>query len=252
MTMLIRILILLAMILPSSLHAQDLAVAVSDFDEGNRRYRMGDYQGAVGSYERALNHGFASEALYYNMGNAYFRLDEIGQAVRYYEKARRIAPAIPELEHNLTIAREQTVDSFSRLPEPFWMPVWSALLRTLGSIGLFLIGALFYLVACGAIAMRIRTGQTPWRRRVLSAALVLAVCFMSFGFAASAEEVRDRKGVVLVDQSSLHEEPDDASSDLKVHEGLVVEIIAAAGEWSHVRLPNGTRGWLLSEDLGEI
>ena len=250
--MVIRILLLVAMLLPSSIYAQELGVAVSDFDEGNRRFRMGDFSGAVDSYERALNHGYASEALYYNMGNAYFRLDQIGQAIRHYEKARRLAPATAELQHNLSIAREQTVDSFSRLPEPFWMPAWSAVQRTVGSFGLFAIGVLFYLIGCGALALRIRTGQTPWRRRIATVGLILAACFISFGFASSAGEVRDVEGVVLVDETTLLENPNGDSSNLDVHEGLVVQIESTSGEWTQVRLPNGTRGWLRSEDLGEI
>lgn len=250
--MLIRFLFLLAVLASPPAATQELGVAVSDFDEGNRRYRMGDYQGAVDSYERALNHGFASEALYFNLGNAYFRLDQIGEAIRYYEKARRLAPDTPELQHNLSIAREQTVDTFSRLPEPFWVPVWSAVHRTVGSFGLFAIGTLFYLIGCGALALRIRTGQTPWRRRIATAGLILAVCFISFGFASSANEVRDVEGVVLVEETTLREGPDGESSNLDVHEGLVVQIESTTGEWTQVRLPNGTRGWLRSEDLGEI
>lgn len=250
--MLVRCLILAAVLLPASVQAQGLGVAISDFDEGNRRYRMGDYQSAVDSYERALHHGFTSEALYFNMGNAYFRLDQIGQAIRYYEKARRLEPEVPELQHNLSIARERTIDTFSQLPEPFWMPVWGAMVRSVGSVGLFAIGMLFYLVAAGALGLRIRSGQTPWRRRMLTAGLVLAVCFFTFGFASSAEQVRDQKAVVLVDETTLLEAPDGEPSSLNVHEGLVVDVVSTAGEWREVRLPNGTRGWMTSDALGEI
>ena len=63
------------------------------FDEGNRLYREGDYAGAVESYERIRESGFESGALHYNLGNAWFRLGEIGPAILHYERARRVMRA---------------------------------------------------------------------------------------------------------------------------------------------------------------
>lgn len=246
------VLLLLALVPHDLVLAQEVGPAVNDFDEGNRRYSMGDFEGALDSYQRAINRGVASGALYYNMGNAYYRLDDIGQAIRYFEKARRIGPDRAELRHNLSIAREQTIDNFSRLPEPFWMPMWTSLVQSIGPTGIFLAGFFCYLVACLALFLWIRDGQKPWRRRLATLGLIAAVCFVSAGFAASAEQMRAASAVVLAAESALYETPSGDSSDLSVHEGLVVEIVSDSGEWTQVRLPNGTRGWLRSEDLGEI
>lgn len=246
------VLLLLVLVPHDSVVAQEIGPAIGDFDEGNRRYSMGDYEGALDSYQRAITRGIASGALYYNMGNAYYRLDEIGQAIRYFEKARRIEPDRAELRHNLSIAREQTIDNFSRLPEPFWMPIWTSLVQSIGPTGIFLAGLLCYLVACFALFWRIRDGQRPWRRRVATLGLIAAVGLVSTGFAASADQLRTSRAVVLATESALYETPSADSSDLSVHEGLVVEIVSGSGEWTQVRLPNGTPGWLRSDDLGDI
>lgn len=232
--------------------AQEVDSALRAFDEGNIRYRQGDYRGAVDSYERAKNAGFESGALYFNMGNAYFRLDAVGQAVRYYEKAAVLLDDSPELAHNLQIVRERTTDQFSRLPEPFWRPWWSAVVRLLGVSGLVVLGIVFYVAAAGAIALRIRGGQTPWRRRIAAASAVLAVVFLTAGFTASVERETASRAVILIDEVTLLDGPAGTRSDLEIHEGLVVHIVEQDAEWVQVRLPNGATGWLRNEAIGRI
>lgn len=232
--------------------AQDLEEAVRSFDEGNLRYREGDYRGAVDHYSHAVEAGYVSGALLFNMGNAYFRLDEIGQAIRYYEKAAKLTPEITELGHNLAIARARTVDQFSRLPEPFWETWWQWTMRTFGSRALFAVGVIFYLCAAITLGLRIRNGQTPWRRRILTVSAALAVLFISTGYAASVDADRLRHAVVVTDEVGLRENPEGARTDLSVHEGLVVEIVTDESNWTEIRLPNGVRGWVRAESLGRI
>lgn len=232
--------------------AEDLAEAVRMFDEGNLHYREGEYRAAVDTYSRAIDEGFVSGALLFNMGNAYYRLDEIGQAIRYYEKAADVIPESTELRHNLSIARGQIVDQFSQLPEPFWVASWQWIIRTIGSRALFAAGIIFYFGAAVTVAFRIRNGQTPWLRRILTLTAVLALVFISSGFAASMEEQRARRAVVLADDVTLRETPDGAASGVEVHEGLIVDVTGVESEWIEIRLPNGVRGWIRTASLGVI
>ena len=232
--------------------AQNLEEAVRNFDEGNLRYGQGDYRGAVDRYSDAIDAGYVSGALLFNMGNAYFRLDEIGQAIRYYEKAAKLTPESSELRHNQAIAGSQTVDKFSQLPKPFWESWWEWTVRTFGARMLFGGGVLFYLCAAVVVGLRIRNGQTPWRRRVLTLTAALAVVFISTGYAASVETHKVRHAVVLMDEVTLRENPEGARSDLDVHEGLVVEVVTDEMNWVEIKLPNGVRGWVRAESLGRI
>lgn len=232
--------------------AQEIPQAVRHFDEGNRLFREGAHRDAVTSYQNALEAGYASGALYYNMGNAYFRLDEIGQAIRFYEKARRYMPESEELAHNLTIVRNRTADSFSQLPAPFWRPAWNRLVRTLSPTGIFLFGLLGYGMASAALALRIRRTRSPWLRRAVLAGGLLAVFFVTFGFAASWEKTHTRQAVMLQDATNLTDRPDGSFTDLTVHEGAVVEVVTIRAVWSEVRLPNGVQGWVPTSAYGEI
>lgn len=234
------------------MRAQGIQDAVVRFDEGNRLFREGDFEGAIERYRQAEATGFASGALYYNTGNAYFRLNDVGQAIRYYEKARRWIPDRPELVHNLSVARARTVDSFSRLPAPFWRPAWEGMVRLFSPTGLFLLGFVFYVMALGAAAVRIRRGRSPWLRRSMLAGGVLAACFLFFGLAASFERARSTRAVVLHDQVTLLDRPEGTGGDVLVHEGTIVDVLATRSDWSEVRLPNGARGWMPADAYGTI
>lgn len=67
------------------------------FEAGNTSYAKGDYKGAIENYERINRVGFVNETVYYNLANAYFKSNQIGRAILFYEKARRLAPVIRKL-----------------------------------------------------------------------------------------------------------------------------------------------------------
>ncbi len=228
--------------------------AVRAFDAGNRHYTEGRYRDALTAYDEALASGYEGAALYYNMGNAYYRLDELGQAVRFYEKARRLRPDDRQVLHNLEMARNRTIDRFSQVPAPFWRPAWRGLVRLLGAGGLFGIGLVLYLAAAGLLGYRLWTGtRNAWNRRGLAVALIGSVLFIGSAFLASLDRRLDRQAVIVAAAAPLHEAPDaDAASELALHAGLLIDVLDAEGGWLEVRLPNGVRGWIEANAAADV
>lgn len=224
------------------------------FAEGVALYEAGDFSGALEAFESSLAAGYASGALYYNMGNAYFRLDELGQAIRFYEKARRLRPDDEAVLHNLAVARSRTPDVYPALPQPAWVSAWRSVVRTLGPLGLFGIGFGLYLVAAALVGYRIWSGRpSNLRRRVLIAAAFGATVCIAAALLASVGASRATQGVVLADSLPLREGPaPDAPSEAEVYEGLVVDLLDADGPWVYVRLPNGATGWITAESVAEV
>lgn len=224
------------------------------FEQGNERYAIGAYSEALALYREALAHGYVSGALYHNMGNAYFRQDSLGQAIRYYEKALRLLPDNVQLHHNLQIARARTRDNFPSLPVPMWKPWWTRTVLTLGALGLFVIGLLFYVASIGLTAYRLRKGsRNPWLRRSRALTVVLGGVFLVAAFAASFTTTAQNRVVILAEELTLREGPEpDAPSLLTLHEGLVLDVLDTEATWVEVRLPNGETGWLSAEGTGEI
>lgn len=247
------VLLFLAGLLAPAAHAQ-LESAVQAFDEGNERYRTGDYQGAVEAYQQAIEGGYTSDALYYNMGNAWYRLDNLGQAIRYYEKARLLAPENVELLHNLEIARAKTVDQFSQLPAPAWVAWWENMITTNGGRWLFWTGFLFYLIAIGAAVYRIRTGKrNPWLRRGMTVAILFGALLLVAAFAASLQSIDALRAVILAEEVDLRTTPNEEGAiESEIHEGLVVDVLQRNNDWIEVRLPNGATGWVPVDTAGDI
>ena len=245
--------LLMLLVDPSSALAQPVE-ARQQFDAGNQAFAAGDYRGAVAAYEQVLDAGYTSGALYLNLGNAYFRLDEIGQAIRYYEKARRFIPDDPRLRHNLTIARARTTDSFSQIPPPFWRPWWNRLLIHIGALPFFIAAVLLLTVGAGVIAYRIRTGRrTPWLRRTRALAFLLGGLLLVVAFAASLSNRLDQRAVVIEPVATLREEPQpNAVEALTLHEGTVFDVLDRQEGWVEARLPNGVTGWLPAEATADV
>lgn len=244
---------LLLLTIPSDTRAQ-LTETVRFFDEGNRLYLLGDYTGALSAYQSAEQTGYAGGALFHNMGNTYYRLDEIGQAIRYYHRTARLLPDDPRVRHNLQIAQASIVDRFSTVPEPVWQRYWQALVSRTGASGLFFTGLFFYLAAAALFAYRFWTGiPNEWLRRARAAATGAGVVLLVAAFAASLSAGIERKAVILESAITVYESPiADTDPVLDVHEGLVVDILGSQASWSKIRLPNGVTGWIESRAMAEI
>jgi tetratricopeptide (TPR) repeat protein len=224
------------------------------FDEGVRLFENEDYAAALGAFQIAETSGTVSSALFYNIGNTYFRLNQLGRAILYYERALRLDSSNEHIQHSLSVARERTEDRFSRIPEPVWISAWHAVVRFLQPGGLFAIGLLFYLFGIGLAAQRIYLG-TPndWLRRGFVVGLAVGCVLLIAGLYASHELTLVQEGVVLDTSTEVFELPDASEDPLViVHEGLVVGLVNSRDNWREIRLPNGVTGWVRDDVLEAI
>ena len=105
--------------LPGGAVARDLDQE-SLFAEGNRLYQEGDFAAAAASYGAVIEGGFESAEVYYNLGNAHFRLGETARAVLNYRRAARLDPANDDIRANLALVNQRLQDRIEPLPR-FWL-----------------------------------------------------------------------------------------------------------------------------------
>ena len=227
---------------------------LSRFQKGNQLYEAGDYTGALEAYRQVLTRDYESAALYYNMGNAYYRLGELGQAVRYYERARRLMPGQARIQHNLNQVKNRTVDSFAERSAPLWERWWHRTVVEVGQLGFFMGGLLFCFLTAGLLCYWIWVGQSStWLRSAIGVTGGVAVLLLVAAFGASLKPTLRRQAVVTVEEAPLRSRAQSsAASEQAVHEGLLLEVLRADGGWTQVRLPNGETGWLRSDDVTGI
>ena len=115
---------------PTPAVAQDSEI-LRYFDAGTALLVDGQFSDALEQFEHAERLGWGSTELYFNIGLAYHRLDNLGQSIRYLERAKILSPNDPKVNHSLNLAKSRRVDNFSELPKPFWRRAHSRTARVL-------------------------------------------------------------------------------------------------------------------------
>jgi tetratricopeptide (TPR) repeat protein len=220
------------------------------FEAANAAYEQGRYARAAAAYRAILGTGYESGALHYNLGNAYVRLDRLGQAIRSYEKARRLRPGDPRLQHNLEQARRRAGVYPGRLPPRGFVGLvagWSPL-------ALFVAGWLL-LIGGGTVAVG---GERPGVSGTLRHPLVWGpvaggLLLVAVALGTSYIQSTQQRAVVVAGQAPLRAAPTPtAVSDTTLPEGTLLGVRARRAQWTEVRLADGTVGWVPARALGDV
>ena len=93
-----------------------LAAVEQVWDAANTAYINSDYHRAIDAYRQLILRGYASDKLYYNLANAYFKVGRYGKAILYYNRALRLAPGDADIRYNLDVANTFTKDKIAVVP----------------------------------------------------------------------------------------------------------------------------------------
>ncbi len=215
------------------------------FAEANAKYEAGDFKAAAGSYEAILGSGKASPELYYNLGNAYFRLGQKGKALLAYERALRILPRDKDIQWNVTILKSVLTD---RLEAPgenllvFWLRQVVALFTVdeLAAATTALLLLFFGMVLLTFLLPALRL--LPQFIQALTIPVLVAVAIL---FVFKWWDVKDPKVVILEREVLARYGPSQRETkSFLAHEGAEAKILDEAKEWFYVVLPNRSTGWI--------
>jgi len=226
------------------------------FNEANDLYAKKNYEEAAKKYEAIVANGFESSALYYNLGNAYFKTKNIPSAILYYEKAALLDPSNDDIVFNLELARTYTIDKIEPIPQ-FFLVSMVKWFRGLFSANTWAIIAIIaFLIALVCFGLFWFATGIHIRRTSFYFAIILFVAFgFSIYFSVSAKNqiVNHRYAIVFSPVISVKSSPDDSGSDLFIlHEGTKVEVLRSVGEWSEVQIADGNKGWLHNQSFKKI
>ena len=226
------------------------------FARGYEQYSRGDYAAAADSYREILSAGIRNSRVFYNLGNACFRRNQIGQAILYYEKALRLDPTDEDARENLRYANLRIRD---RIPADDFPFLLTLAVRARDLLGLERVTRLFlglYLAGMLLGAGWILANGRRWAPHLGIAALVLFVLSLACGgwmlLQGRARTSAD-EAIVLVEKVEVLSGPGSENTLLaSVHEGTKVRIHNRREAWVQVTLPDGRAGWIRGETLGVI
>ncbi len=231
------------------------AVAITK-ENADTEYKKGNYQQAVKDYEELLKGGVSSE-LYYNLGNAQFRLDNIPQAVLAYERALLLSPGDEDIRFNLQMARSKTIDKITPASQMFFVTWYQSLVSALSVDGWAYI-AIFSLFMLIVLQMVYLVAERIWLRK---AGFFGGIIFFLFFIAANVfawqqrDQLANRSGAIVVTSSvSVKKTPSQTAQDSFVlHEGTRVDVTdQSVKDWCQIRLADGREGWMPVSSIEHI
>ena len=230
--------------------------AQNGFEHGNALYQKEKYTESAAAYESVLAGGKHSAALYFNLGNAYYKQNKVAPAIYNYEKALVLSPNDKEILTNLKFAQKMTIDEIKEVPKVGFEKLlrdftgalhydsWAWLAVSLAAAFLlFFIGYYF--------------SQTTLLKRIFFIGMfVLVFAILISVLSAIFEKTHyenERPAIVFAETAQVKNEPRNSASDVFVlHEGTKVMILEKTANWNKIELLDGSDGWIESSAIKAI
>jgi len=227
------------------------------FVTANEKYNSGDFVTAIEKYNEIIINGDHSPEVYFNLGNAYYKLDSLALGIYYYEIGLKYFPNDFNLSQNLEYLNNLTIDDIEPLPSDivskqtdyifnyFSLHTWSILCVILGVISSFLF--LFYYLSNST-----RIKRTSFILFVLS--LILTFCLLLVSYGNYTAQNNFQYAIVFDETVEVNLEPNKNSEVLfELHEGTKIEILEDFDkDWIKIKLSNGQEGWIIKNQIKVI
>lgn len=224
------------------------AVGEFNLDKADVAYTAGEFNNALEIYQSALDKGYESADLYYNVANCYFRKGELAASILNYERALKLDPSHDDAKHNLEFAQTRTVDKIDSLGTVFLVDWWNAIANITSADAWAWIAISLFVVLLVALSLYIFV-RKMWVRKVGFSVAIVALFFtiISILCAYTRYEVETSKSeaIVFSQTVTIKSSPDSSGNDLFIlHEGTKVKIKSTLGEWVEISTLDGNSGWM--------
>lgn len=223
------------------------------FEQANTLYNQEDYQQAIEKYQAILNSNRHSPELYYNLANAYLKTEQLGSAIYYYEKAKKMSPDDEDILNNLAFAQKQVIDVITPIPKTgfnylirriagyfsvYQWSVWSIVL-------VFFLSISYLVYAFSFSSLRKRIFFSTFLLGIVLTVFCVAMAYIEKNYQKNHKEA-----IIFALEVQVKNEPLDGSQvSFLLHEGTKVEVTEALNGWLKIKLADGKVGWIESENL---
>lgn len=226
------------------------------WDEANTAYINANYRRAIELYNSIEERGLASEKLYYNLGNAYFKIDDMGHAILYYNKALRLAPGDADIRYNLDVANSYTKDRIQVVPELFVARGVRSLRQTISGNAWAILSLLFFAALLFSVMVYLLVQSLLFRKVGFFGAIVCLLLFAittAFAVTERRHAISPEEAIVMSASVSVKAAPDKNATDMFVlHEGTKVRVGDRIDQWTEITIADGNKGWLEDKTIEMI
>lgn len=244
-----KLLYILSFLFSFGLFAQNNAL----FEQANTLYNEGKYGEAIDKYKTILDTKNHSAELYFNLGNAHYKLNNIAPSIYYYEKALQLAPNDEDIKNNLAFAQNMTIDAIDVVPEAGLSKILNNAANTMtfdawakvsiGFVFCFVILFLVYYFAYSSLRKRL-----AFLGSLVS--LTMVCITLLFAFHKFNLDKKNKPAIVFAKEILVKNAPNNRSEEsFRLHEGTKVQILDTVDDWKKIKLQDGKTGWVSSEDI---
>ncbi|MEC8636683.1 MAG: tetratricopeptide repeat protein [Bacteroidota bacterium] len=218
------------------------------FENANTAYNTGQYERAVMLYKEILNHGQHSAELYFNLANSYYRLNQVGESIFYFEKAKQMRPMDDDINVNSAFAQNMAIDAVEILPKSQVAQLQENI------IDLFSLDGWAYFIILLVWLLVLFWGFYLWnkvpliKRTFFTFILFLGMLLtgsLTIALMKSANNANTTYGILFDNKIDVWAEPNSRAEVLfSIHEGIKVQMLDQLQEWQKIRIANGSEGWI--------
>lgn len=234
-----------------------LLYAQETLSDANKAYQAENYEKAIKILEKEIKiqkeNGFESADLYYNLGNAYFRDNEVAKAILNYERAILLNPGDRDIRHNLEFARTRTEDKIVGV-DTFFLESWFDSIENLQSSNAWaklsiILFVIFIIMICAFFFTRVLlVKKVAFYAGIILFILVIFTNIFSIG--QKSEILNRNSAIIMAGSASIKSSPDNNSKELFIlHSGTKVRITKDDGDWLEIEIDNGNVGWISRDKL---
>jgi len=223
------------------------------FKRATDAYNEGDYNKAVENYLKILEAGEHSAELYFNLGNSYYKLNQVAPSIYYYEKALLLKPNDSEITNNLGYAQNMTLDAIEVMPETGLSKIYNDITSFLSFEQWAYIGVLFMilfvLLYIGFYYLKYATQK---RIAFITSfiSLIIAIVSVVLAFLQFSDFQADQPAIVFDNEAQVTSEPNKRSQVVfTLHEGTKLNVLEELEGYKKIRIADGQTGWLNSESI---
>ncbi|MDN3618310.1 tetratricopeptide repeat protein [Polaribacter undariae] len=240
----------LLLIIANSVTAQNVD---SLFVSANNLYKDGKFSEAIEFYKQIETKELVSSELYYNLGNSYYKLNKVGPAIYYYEKALILDPLNADVKNNLVFAKRLALDNIEELPKTVLQKFkinylqklsynqWAIVVVVFSILGSFLF--LIFYFADGPTKKRFY-----FTTSIISFILLIASLFITYNQYNFA--LNNKEAIVFAEETDVRNAPTLNSEEIfTLHEGTKIIVLDGVDEWKKVKINDGRLGWIHAEDI---
>lgn len=224
--------------------------------KGNAAYAKGQFKEALAAYQQVLDAGYVSVALYFNMGNAHYKLADMPDAILNYEKAAKLAPGDEDIKLNLKLANLKITDRIEEAPEFFLSTWWKAFIFFFSANTLSVITVISFILGFVLlIAYLFLVDLLPKKIAFYTGIVILALGLITLLMVNVQSGYLDGhpQAIVFSGAADVKSGPDLKQKTLFViHAGTKLKIKESNNGWIKIELANGNSGWIAAADVKEI